>query len=224
VPYFQAVPAGLTVASQGGIHLGPLSLTLSEITKKGRTDYVQNFPRKAPSSLAVSSIFQNLQANEKQRIHWNRPPSAAHLIPPTLLHPIIGKFVDDCHNHNPTTEDNALVFSLSEKMSGFFETEKDRVSTFQAVLKANGINISGTKIEHTNYTTDGDIQLHGHRYVIFEAKNEMQSGNADVLSQAISYYTHSTSSYVVEKAGFRFPCLLITLAGRFCVLYSNYLR
>ena len=29
---------------------------------------------------------------------------------------------------------------------------------------------------------------------------------------------HSNEPFVVNKAGFRFPCLLITLFGKFCVL------
>jgi hypothetical protein len=50
--------------------------------------------------------------------------SAASAIPPTLLHPIFGKFINDCEKHEPTTADNKLVITLSAAMSSFFRDKK----------------------------------------------------------------------------------------------------
>ena len=190
---------------------------------KGRADYIKVFSFEAPSSQGVPSTFRKLQANEEQRIYWNRPPSAAYSVPPTLLHPIFGEFMDDCLNHGTTPVDNSLVFSLWSKMSDYFPEEIGRVAALRTVLREHGINTSGTTLDNTKYTTDGDMQISGHRYVILEVKNEIASGSADPYSQAVSYYTHSTHPFAVNKPGFRFPCFLITLFGKLCAL-CRYLR
>src|SRR5882762_11907348 len=76
----------------GGIRRGLFLSSVSEYTKEGRANYVRNLPRMAPSSMGLPSAFEKLQADEKNMVFCNRPPSAAHLVPPTLLHPIIGEF------------------------------------------------------------------------------------------------------------------------------------
>jgi hypothetical protein len=46
-------------------------------------------------------------------------------MPPTLLHPIFGKFVGDCENHEPAAADNTLAWTMSAAMSGFFKDENE---------------------------------------------------------------------------------------------------
>jgi len=147
--------------------------------------------------------------------NWNFPTCApsSKEIPSTLLHPIFGEFIDDCDHHETTETDNALALSLSVEMTGYLSKEI-RVATFQDVLQRHGIHMSSTTIDNTAFTTDGDMQLNGYRYVILEVKNEKGS----VSSQAFSYYTHSIIPFTRDNHTFRFPCLLITLFGKFCVL------
>lgn len=83
-------------------------------TQMLRELYVQNFPKRAPSSQGLPSAFAELQRDK-------RPPSAASSIRRTLLHPISSRFIDDCEKYEPTAADNKLVLKLSTAMSGFFE-------------------------------------------------------------------------------------------------------
>jgi hypothetical protein len=167
----------------------------------------------------VPSEFAKLQRDERHTIHWNRPPSAASSIPPTLLHPIFGKFIDDCENYEPTAADNKLVWTLSAAMSGFFKDESTRPSTFREILQGSGFEVFKTKIGGTQFKTDGDIQSLGFRHTITEVKNETGSGRAEPHAQGISYHIHSTKSSVAEIPGFRFPCILITLVGKLSVFH-----
>jgi len=118
---------------------------------------VQNFPNTAPSSQGVPPEFAELQRDERHTIRWNRPPSAASSIPSTLLHPIFGKFIDDCENCESTAADNKLVWTLSAAMSGFFKDESARASTFWEILHDSHFEAFETKVEGTKFKTDGNI-------------------------------------------------------------------
>ena len=182
-------------------------------TQTLRQLYVKNFPDNAPSSQGVPSQFAKLQRNKRHTIRWDQPPPAASSIPSTLLHPIFGKFIDDCENYKPTAADNKLAWNLSTAMSGFFKDELAQASRFREILRESDIIASATVIEGTKYTTDGDIQLLGFRFAIIEVKNEISSGGPEPHAQGISYYIHSTKSSVAGRPGFRFPCIVITLFG-----------
>jgi len=131
--------------------------------------------------------------------------------------------MDDCENLQPTADDNKLAMMLSITMSGFFNNEMERASAFRRVLREHaGIELSATKIDGTEYSTDGDIQYKGLRYAIAEVKNEIGSTNAEPHFQAISYYIHATKSFAKNKAEFRFPCILIGLFGKFSVSHNSH--
>jgi len=98
-----------------------------------------------------------------------------------FLHPIFSKFIDDCENYVPTAAGNKLVWALSTTMSRFFDDELTQASKFREILRDSDIHASVTIIEGTNFTTEGDIQLHGFRLAIIYAKNEIGSkGRASV--------------------------------------------
>ncbi|KAJ8580322.1 hypothetical protein M405DRAFT_778345 [Rhizopogon salebrosus TDB-379] len=181
-------------------------------TMQLRLEYSNNFPSKPPSSQGIPSAFEKLQKQEKLAIYWNRPATAAYTIPPTLLHPIFGTFINDCENHEPTDEDNKLVMALSTAMSGFFTDETERSSKFRHILRDHGIDLTASTIDYTKYTTDGDMRCGGLLYAIAEVKNEIGSKGAEPHAQAISYYVQSSKSLAPQK-GFRFPCILISLFG-----------
>ena len=206
VDYFSANPAECYAPSR------PLESSLCQ-TQKLRQRYVESFPDTAPSSQGVPSEFAQLQRDERRAIRWNRPPSATSSIPSTLLHPIFGKFIDDCENYTPSPDDNKFVWKLSMAMSEFFEDEKARASKFREILRDLGIHASATTIEGTKFITDGDVQSLGFRLAITEVKNEIGSLGAQPHTQGISYYIHATKSSVAGQPGFRFPCILITLFG-----------
>jgi len=207
-------------ANPGKTHASSQPLDAQSALHKMQTHrqlYVDNFPKKAPSTLAVASEFAKLQGDKQYTIHWNRPPSAASSIPPTLLHPIFGKFIDDCDDHEPTVADNKLVWKLSTAMPEFFHDEDTRASEFRGILRDSGIDTSATTIEGTKFKTDGDIQSRGCRLAIIEVKNEIGSKGAEPHAQSILYYFHSTQSSVAHRPGFGFPCILITLFGKLSI-------
>ncbi|KAG1887287.1 hypothetical protein F4604DRAFT_1675279 [Suillus subluteus] len=123
-----------------------------------------------------------------------------------------GQFIDDCESHEPTKEDNDLVMALSEAMCNFFDDDEKRASKFREILQEHRIDLIPSKIQHTKYETDGDIQYRGFRYAILEAKNELGATQAEPHMQAISCYIRSTLPLVGTKRG-RFPYILITLFG-----------
>ena len=126
------------------------------------------YVNKPPSSQGTPSEFLKLQQDKQHMIHWNRPPWAAPCIPSTLLHPIFGEFKDDCRNYKPTAADDKLVLKLSTEMSDFFDNEAAQASKFREILRDSDIDTSATVVEGTGFTTDGDIQLKGFRFVILE--------------------------------------------------------
>ena len=90
-----------------------------ELTKRLHKIYVDDFPGMAPLSQGVPSEFDELQRDERHTIRWNRPPSASSSIPPTLLHPIFSKFIDDCENYEPTAADNTCLDAVSSDVPLF---------------------------------------------------------------------------------------------------------
>lgn len=194
--------------------LQPSPSALLSNTQQLRSEYSRKFHQKVPFSQGKPSEFKDIQEDPNTTIYWDQPPSAAHTIPSTLLHPIFGAFMDDCENIEPTPDDNKLALALSVTMSGFFTDKTARTAKFRELLQQHGIDIRATTIDGTNYVTDGDVQYRGFRYAIAQVKNEIGSPNAEPHMQVLSHYIRSTtSSFSKEKPAFRFPCIAITLFG-----------
>jgi hypothetical protein len=172
------------------------------------------FPWQGP--FQPRSAFCELQRDKQ---HWNRPPSAASAIACMLLHPIFGKFINDYENYEPTAADSKLVWTLSAAISSFFKDEATRASKFREIPPDSGIHASVTTIEGNKFISDSDVQSQGFRRVIIEFKNKIGSKGAESHAQAISYYIHATKSSVTMIPSFIFPCILITLSRFFTVSY-----
>jgi hypothetical protein len=181
-------------------------------------------PNKALSVIGKPSTFHDYQ--DKLRVfHFERPfLAAAHDIPLTLLHPIFGKFVDDCEKHVPTREDNLLAHGLRYTMSKIFSDESERVHEFIEILRQQGIEARGSELysEGTTCRTDGDIQVNGFRFVIIEFKNEIGAGGSEPLLQGIWYYQRSVCGggemrmQVANYPNSLLPCLILYAFGSFC--------
>jgi hypothetical protein len=192
-----------------------LPLVEGDVTEM-RKDYVKNVPRKAPSSQGTPAQFAALQLRLEKLVFCNRPFTTAAPIPVTLLHRVFGEFVDDCRREQ-TREDNLFTWKLSEEMSKWFGDENDRRKAFHTLLDDYGLRLTRTKIAGTAFETDGDMSVGGHRYVIFELKNEISSGGAEPFAQAILYYLESNRDDAVKAKhkGSNFPCLLVVVFGEF---------
>ncbi|KAI6140270.1 hypothetical protein BKA82DRAFT_29217 [Pisolithus tinctorius] len=168
----------------------------------------------APSSIADPREFSKFQAIGGRTIYCNRPADAVAVIPPTLLHPVFGDFLDDCDMVEPTHEDNSLVMGLHSAMSNYYDLESDRAVKIRELFTRWGLAFVPSATRH-GYTTDGDMREGEYRYAIAEIKNEMGSTRADPYNLASFYYLEFSREYAGEMTSSSLPCLVILLVGPF---------
>jgi len=184
-----------------------------------RVDNYNRLPNEPPSQLGLPARFFELQGRfTGPAFHFERPLSATHDIPPTLLHPIFGEFLDNCATHPPTREDNMLAYDLRSGMSKRFGQESDRVNMFVKILSKHGIQTQGSDISNhrATYKTDSDMQINDFRFVIVEYKNEIGATGAEPLLQGIWYYQRSVGGDKMQLAKYTnstLPCLLLYAFG-----------
>jgi hypothetical protein len=133
-----------------------------------------------------------------------------------LLQQIFSKFIDDCENHQPMAADSKLVWTLSATMFSFFTDGTTRASKFQEILQDSDIAVSATTIDGSLLTAtfSSKFPLCDNR-----GKNKIGSKGAEPHTQAISYYIHANKSSVTRMPDSQFPCILITLFGKFSAPY-----
>ncbi|KIK78612.1 hypothetical protein PAXRUDRAFT_16777 [Paxillus rubicundulus Ve08.2h10] len=168
---------------------------------------------KAPSEFGRHLAFSKEQKRSDLAIHCNRPPSAAEVVPATLLHPVFGQFLDDCETHEITKEDSSLTRELSAAMSTFYSDEASRAQAVRDVFAKGGIRFSSTEIEGTEYITDGDISLDGYRFFIAEFKNEVGCTGAEPYAQASLHYLEATRRYAATMGHSALPCFIVLAFG-----------
>jgi hypothetical protein len=156
--------------------------------KRRRADYFNYFSDTAPSTLAQPSKFSKLQEDSAIRMFCNRPRTATST-PITLLHPIFGKFVDDCKDCLPTPDLACFALDLATEMCKFYKNEVDRAQAFRDLIWDQlEIKLDVTKVEGTEFSTDGHASpsIGSHVYV----KNEIGSTAADPYLQSATHYHH----------------------------------
>ncbi|KAF8623018.1 hypothetical protein AX15_006563 [Amanita polypyramis BW_CC] len=174
-----------------------------------------------PSSLGKAHTFQSRQKSSINGgpgiCYFDRPPEASHHIPPTLIHPVFGHFLDDCETHTPTKKDNDLAYEMRMAMSGFYANEAKRLGKLREILEEEYLVVSPSQID--NCTTDGDLRVNGYRLLILEGKNEIGLGDAEPFLEAIGYYQRSVNE---GGPGVRqseidinssLPCLIVCVFG-----------
>jgi hypothetical protein len=73
----------------------------------------------------------------------------------------------------PTRDDNELVFVLSSAMSQIYANEIARAAKVREILADYGIVTMATKVDGTEYKTDGDVQSKRLRFLIIDVKLEI---------------------------------------------------
>ncbi|KAG5653093.1 hypothetical protein H0H81_002318 [Sphagnurus paluster] len=184
------------------------SITEGEV-KTLRSRFLEARPKEPPSNAGVASSFQKDQENSEKLIPCNRPYSAAATVPLTLLHPVFGQFKDDCETLMPTREDNMLTLVLQGAMSDFYANEADRNDAVLDALETVGIMLKQSKIDGSDFKTDGDAVVGLHRFAIAVFNNEVTSSGADPYLQAIIYYLESTRNCAEATPHSVLPCLLM---------------
>jgi len=178
-----------------------------------RKRWAERRPQDAPSTLGIPSNYFNAQISSGEPVWcFNRPPEAGAATPVTLLHPIFGKFLDDCKTRCANESDNQFVLELSMQMSKYYATEEKRMSEFRAILRRYGITLEASTIDGTSYRTDGHLRLDGRVVLLFEGKNEIGSTGAEPIFQGLAYYS-SVVGNPASRPSDRFPLFLIFVVG-----------
>ncbi|KAF8872350.1 hypothetical protein BD779DRAFT_347432 [Infundibulicybe gibba] len=173
-------------------------------------------PPAAPSTRAQIQKFSELQNNPDHAIHCNRPQSASHPIPVTLLHPIFGQFKDECETHTPTCEDNTLVLEMSRIMSAIYPDEESRQRGVFRLFERYDIPMHRSDIQGASYSTDAGITHRDFPLAIAKIENEVGSGSgsADPYAQAAFYYLESTREHwALKYPASPLPSIIITIFG-----------
>lgn len=178
-----------------------------------RADHYTQFPSRAPSDQAVPAEFGKLQTMNILPLSYCNRPAAASSTPVALMHPIFGRYVDECNNYTPTEEDNAFIANLSKCMSGFFEDERKRRDAFIDLFRQYGVDLHAADIMSTPYRTDGHATQNGYMYCLSEAKPELAAGSAEPYLQSILYYRASCKSRRPGDCISVLPCFLIFYCG-----------
>ncbi|KAL4065048.1 hypothetical protein J3A83DRAFT_4263978 [Scleroderma citrinum] len=177
-----------------------------------RRTFLANNPPRAPSSAGRVKCFSPRQADKHHAIYCNRPYDVQATIPPTLLHPVFGQFLDDCETYDTTPDDNSFVLGLHIAMSKFYSDEKSRAEAIRAEFSHWGLHLVVSKTPK-GFETDGDMFMKGHRLAITEIKNEIGNGGAEPYSQVCLYYLESTRSFAEKMRGSCLPCMILLVFG-----------
>lgn len=184
--------------------------------KLHRSNYFDKFPNIAPSTLAQPSQFSNIQKDPNTLMFCNRPRTA-NSTPITLLHPIFGKFVEDCKVHPLDPEMAKFTLELATDMCKFYQDEADFALAFRALIGERlKIKLEAARVPGTKFDTDGHASVGSHVYVYVntESKNKVGSTAADPSLRSAIYYHHHTKYSVSKVQNSRFPCLHLYFFGK----------
>ena len=186
-----------------------------------RAGYFKKFPTGLLSTLGQPPEFSKIQDNSAIRMFCNRPQMFTSTLI-MLLHLIFGQFVDNCKNCHTTPELACFALDLATQMCAFYPNEASREQVFhELAYEGLGIKLNATKVEGTDFTTDGHASIGFHTYINTECKNEIGSMAADLyLQSAIYYHYHAKNSFCTVKNS-RFPCLHIYYFSK-CSLVSDF--
>ena len=103
---------------------------------------------------------------------------------------------------------STVASTLMQKMSGTFESEKDRVSTFKGVVQELGPMFQFHTAEGSGYRTDGTVVQGNHPIANWEFTNEFFKNPTCPVSQNSAYFVHLQRG---QKD--RSPMLLVSVVG-----------
>ncbi|KAF8872351.1 hypothetical protein BD779DRAFT_1452885 [Infundibulicybe gibba] len=171
-------------------------------------------PPASPSTRAQTQNFSELQSDPDLAIHCNRPQSAAHPTPVTLLHPIFGQFVDECETLRPKYEDNAFALEAFQIISALYPSEVSRKDGILGLFERHKIPLHGCSIQGIPPSTDADT---GFPFAIAE----MESDYVEPYAQAAFYYLESTREHwAMAYPASPLPCIIVTVIGS-CLAFAG---
>ena len=184
----------------------------SEVAAR-RLRFLNGCKSNAHFSRGKPRTFLRDERNQFEAILCNPPCIVSRPIPPTLLHPVFGQFVDDCETHKPTTEDHQLVVELATVMSDFGRGEQERQAEIFQVFAQHGIEFNSTTILGTDIMTDGNISHRSVRYAIAVFKQDIGSSGGELYLQGGLYHLESSRNVAAELSNSVLPCIVIHIFG-----------
>lgn len=180
--------------------------------------HLATFPMQTPSVIATPTVFwEHYEKQHEPYIRCGRPGENQSPFPLVLAHFIFATFVSECETYEQSDEDLKFVLKLSQCMCRFCKDERERRSHFRACLREYGINLTETKIEGTDYMTDGDARVGVLPYLISEANKDFGASEGDPYIQAAAYHLAVTQSWVSSHPGdpTALPCIHIFYNGTY---------
>lgn len=169
-----------------------------------------------PSRQAQTPTFEQTQRDDSCFFGCNRPPNREPGISITLLHPVFGRFVNDCKNVTPVTKDYAAAYTLRRRMCEFHGDEAKRRSQLMDILNEYGIDAQPGSIGSTECRTDGHIFTRSHPTLIIEVKNEIGWKGAEPTLEALAYYNIFCNEMKLwDDVSSCHPCFILCVAGKF---------
>ncbi|KAI6006359.1 hypothetical protein EDC04DRAFT_2583109 [Pisolithus marmoratus] len=190
-------------------------LTGDDRVRRARKAFLAKRPPQSPSENAAPSSFYQDQLDLGKCIPCGRPFHIQETIPPSLLHPVFGQFLDDCQNMEVTREEGRIICHLVNTFSEVYKNETARKEAIFDILKQYGIYLKPAKFG--KYEVDANSSIREKYYLIAEIKNEMSATNSDAFLQAVLYYMEATRQSAVEQPGSVLPCLLLILVGPYII-------
>lgn len=169
---------------------------------------------RAPST---SAAIDRLRSNpDWPTLTINRPEGTQDL-PITLLHPVFGRFLDECDSISPMRPDYTLALELSEHMRKSPEVEPQRVDGFNKIingyLDAPFALIPGL-IPGSQDPSDGHAIVDNRLLILTAAKKEVGATGAEPLVQASYHYVEWGRKAVGNHLNSVMPCLFIVYFGK----------
>ncbi|KAI6164066.1 hypothetical protein EDD17DRAFT_1775794 [Pisolithus thermaeus] len=214
----QAARVVVEVLPERGPRRHPPSSSFPRLTGDARKAFLEKRRSRYPSENGAPSSFLRDQLVDSKCIPCGRPLHAQETIPPSLLHPVFGQFLDDCQNMEVSREEGRTMYRLAVALSNIYADENERKNVVFKILGEYGIHVSTAKIE--KYELDAEISIHGNHYLIVEIRNEMLSARSDPYIQAVLDYLEATRLSAIKHPASVLPCLLLILAGP-CIIFAG---
>ncbi|GLB38821.1 hypothetical protein LshimejAT787_0506860 [Lyophyllum shimeji] len=115
--------------------------------------------------------------------------------------------------YTPVKEDHALALELQKAMSDIYDGGRYRAQTIRDIFEDAGITLTRTKIEDTEFETNGDTLVGPHRFNLAEFKNEIACSGAEPYFEAGFYYIESTRDHAAAMPHSVLPCIIILIFG-----------
>lgn len=162
-----------------------------------RANFFKDHPSKAPSSEGTLKNVRAAQERDDTALYYGRPNYREAPIPASLLDETLSKFRHDLTTITPSVEDILAFRKIRMIMTDIFPTEDKRREALTELLMDLNIIPEGEKLERhyiqdTQFHDDGDLRVFSggldFLYFIQEIRNELATGNADALVEAIHYW------------------------------------